>query len=85
MPTKTARRDYNELLPRSDKSGTQINPAPWNMEQRGEAMLLCFREEEEKTRGASKNLFEDFWKQVSMLVFDIFYKIIKIDESMMLF
>ncbi len=28
---------------------------------------------------------EDFWKQVSMLVFDIFYKIIKIDESMILF
>ncbi len=28
MPTKTARRDYNELLPRSVTSRTQINPAP---------------------------------------------------------
>ncbi len=27
---------------------------------------------------------EDFWKKVSMLVFDIFDKIIKIDESMIL-
>ncbi len=27
---------------------------------------------------------EDFWKKVSMLVSDIFYKIIKIDESMIL-
>ncbi len=30
MPTKTARRDYNELLPGSVTSRTQINPVPWN-------------------------------------------------------
>ncbi len=58
MPTKTAHRDYNELLPGFVTSRTQINPAPGNMQQReGEAMLRCFREEEEKTRGARKNLF----------------------------
>ncbi len=28
---------------------------------------------------------EDFWKKVSMFVSDIFYKIIKIDETMILF
>ncbi len=28
MPTKTARRDYNELLPGFVTSRTQINPAP---------------------------------------------------------
>ncbi len=51
MPTKTARRDYNELLPGSVMSRTQINTAPGNTQRRGEAMLRCFREEEEKTRG----------------------------------
>ncbi len=57
MPTKTAHRDYNELLPGSVTSQTQINPAPGNTQRRGEAMLRCFREEEEKTRGTRKNLF----------------------------
>jgi len=28
---------------------------------------------------------EDFWKQVSMLFFDAFYKIIRIDEAMIIF
>ncbi len=50
MPTKTACRDYNELLPGPVTSWTQINPAPGNMQQRGE--VRCFREEEEKTTGA---------------------------------
>ncbi len=54
MPTKTAHKDYNELLPGSDLSWTQINPT---CNEGGEAMLRCFREEEEKTRGARKNLF----------------------------
>ncbi len=49
MPTKTARRDYIELLPGLVTSRTQIN--------RGDAMLRCFRKEEEKTRGARKHLF----------------------------
>ncbi len=35
MPTKTARRDYNELLPGFVTSQTLINPAPRNMQQRG--------------------------------------------------
>ncbi len=41
MPTKTARRDYNELLPGFVTSWTQINPAPGNMQQRGEAMCVA--------------------------------------------
>ncbi len=57
MPPETARRDYNELLPGSITSRIQINPAPRNTQRRGRAMLRCFREEEEKTRGARKNLF----------------------------
>ncbi len=43
---KTSRRDYNKLLPGFVTS----------QEQRGEAMLCCFREEEEETRGARQNL-----------------------------
>ncbi len=35
MPTKMARRDYNELLPGSVTSRTQINPTPGNTQQRG--------------------------------------------------
>ncbi len=50
-------RDYNELLPGSHTSQTQINPAPGTRSKGGEAMLRCFREEEEKTRDARKNLF----------------------------
>ncbi len=42
MLTKMARRDY-EL---------QLQPAPGTCKEGGEAMLCCFREEEEKTRGA---------------------------------
>ncbi len=53
MPTKTAHRDYIELLPGSVTSRTQINPAPGNMQQRG-ARSCCTAE---KTRGAHKNLF----------------------------
>ncbi len=34
MPTKTARRDYNGLLPGFVTSQTQTNPAPGNMQQR---------------------------------------------------
>ncbi len=33
MPTKTAGRDYNELLPGFVTSQTQINPDPGNMQQ----------------------------------------------------
>ncbi len=50
MPTITAHKDYNELhswdgdITNLDIS---INPAPSNMQQRGRAMLRCFREEEE--------------------------------------
>ncbi len=36
-------RDYNGLLSESVMSQTQINPAPGNMQQRGEAMLRCFK------------------------------------------
>ncbi len=65
MPTKMARKDYIELLPGFVASQTQINPAPGNMQQRGrEAMLRCFREEEEKTWVTRKNLFiyeSRFW------------------------
>ncbi len=50
-------RDYNELLPGSVTSQTQINPAPGNSSKGGGAMLPCFREEEEKTRDARNNLF----------------------------
>ncbi len=57
MPTKMACRDYNELLPGFVTSQNQINPAPGNTQRRDEAMLRCFREEEEKTRGARKNRF----------------------------
>ncbi len=35
MPTKTARRDYNELLPGFVTSQTLINPAPGNKQQKG--------------------------------------------------
>ncbi len=35
MPTKTACKDYNELLLGSDTSQTQINTAPGNTQQRG--------------------------------------------------
>ncbi len=44
MPTKTARMDYNKLLHSTSNKG-------------GEAMFCCFKEEEEKTRGARTNLF----------------------------
>ncbi len=54
MPTKTARRDNN---PGSVMSWTQIDPSLGTRSKEGEAMLHCFREEEEKTRGARKNLF----------------------------
>ncbi len=57
MPTKTARRDYNELLSGYVTLQTQINPPPGTCSKGSEAMLHCFREEEEKTRGACKNLF----------------------------
>ncbi len=57
MPTKMARRDYNESLPGFVTSQTEINPTPGKTQQRGGAMLRCFREEEEKTRGARKNIF----------------------------
>ncbi len=50
MPTKTACRDYNELLPGADK------PRPRERSKGGGAMLHCFREEEEKTRGAFLSL-----------------------------
>ncbi len=57
MPRKTAGRDYNELLPGSDTSQTQINPPPRTCNEGGEAMLRCFREGKEKTRGVRKNIF----------------------------
>ncbi len=53
MPTKMARRDYDELLPGYVTSETQINPGPRNMQQRGQGHAAL----EEKTRGALKNLF----------------------------
>ncbi len=56
MPTKTARRDYNELLPGFVTSQTQINLAPGNMEQGGGACCAAL-EKRKKTRGARKNLF----------------------------
>ncbi len=40
MPTKTTGKDYNELLPGSDTSQTQINPAPGNTQQRGRGAAL---------------------------------------------
>ncbi len=49
-----SRRDYNELLPESVTSQT---PPPGTCNEGGEAMLCCFSEEEEKTRGAHNNLF----------------------------
>ncbi len=50
MPTKTARMDYNELLSGYVTLQTQINPPPGTCSKGSEAMLRCFREEEEKTR-----------------------------------
>ncbi len=48
--------DYNELLPGFVTSRAQINSAPGTCNKGGEAML-CFREEEEKTRGAKIYLY----------------------------
>ncbi len=55
MPTKRLVRDYNELLPGCGYVTDPDKPAPRNRQQRGEA-LHCFREEEEKTKGAHNNL-----------------------------
>ncbi len=45
MPTKTARRDYNELLPGFVTSQTpDKTPPPGTCNEGGEAMLRCFRE-----------------------------------------
>ncbi len=49
--------DYNELLPGFVTSRAQINSAPGTCNEGGEAMLCCFREEEEKTRGAKIYLY----------------------------
>ncbi len=44
MPTKTAHRDYNELLPGFVMSQTDIyiNPVPGNMQQRGQGHVALF-------------------------------------------
>ncbi len=40
MPTKTTGKGLHELLPESDMSRTQINPAPGNTQQRGRGTAL---------------------------------------------
>ncbi len=44
MPTKTSRRDYNELLPGLVMSRTLINPAPGNTQRRGACKNLFIYE-----------------------------------------
>ncbi len=56
MPTKTTGNN-DELLPGSIRHKPKYTPPPGTRSKGGEAMLHCFREEEEKTRGARKNLF----------------------------
>ncbi len=63
-------KNYGSLMERKRLIGTTTSyfPGSWRNESRqtpspgtcnkgGEAMLCCFREEEEKTRSAHKNLF----------------------------
>ncbi len=52
MPTKMARSD--ELYPGCVTSHTQINPAPGTHNEGSEAMLRCFKEEEDKTSWCTK-------------------------------
>ncbi len=48
MPTKTARRDYNKLLPGSDTSQTQTTPPSRTCNEVGEAMLCCLEKRKKK-------------------------------------
>ncbi len=50
-------KNVSYLLPRSDNSGTRINPAPGTCNEGGGAIPCYFREEEEKIRDARKHLF----------------------------
>ncbi len=54
MPTKTAHRDYNELLPGFVTSQTQINPAPWEHTEKEAGPCSADLEKRKRKR---KNLF----------------------------
>ncbi len=62
MPTKTARRGHNELLPGSVTSRTQINPAPGNTAPKG-ARPCCpaLVKRKRKPRGARKIYSYTVW------------------------
>ncbi len=58
MPTKTTGKGLQRVTSRVCYITNPDIPCPRETRSKGgEAMLRCFREEEEKTRGARKNLF----------------------------
>ncbi len=57
MPTKTTGKGLQRVTSRVWYVTDPDKPRPREHSKGGEAMLRCFREEEEKTRDARKNLF----------------------------
>ncbi len=57
MPTKTTGKGLQRVTSRVWYVTDPDKPRPRDSSKGGEAMLHCFREEEEKTRDVCKNLF----------------------------